>query len=77
MKPKINIRLTLQIIIGFMAFAIWTFMVWNDASLRGDYLKFVVLVVTTLAAIVLRDMPANPPPPKPPIESQPPQEPAP
>ena len=47
----------LKIFMGFTAFSIWSGMVYFDASLRADYLKFIVSIVVGLGALALRDMP--------------------
>lgn len=43
--------------VGFLAFCIWSAMAYNDPSLRPDYLKLIMLTVTTIVAVVLRDLP--------------------
>lgn len=58
MNPKIII----QLVIGVVFFCIWSAMAYYDASLRGDYSKFIISVVVGLVALILRDMPNNPPP---------------
>jgi hypothetical protein len=69
----VNKKLILQAVMGFIAFGIWTFLVYTDPSLKTAYTAFVVSVVTTLAALVLRDMPTEQKPaePKPLPDPQP------
>lgn len=59
-------KLKLQAAMGFIAFGIWTFLVYTDPSLKVAYTAFVVSVVTTLAALILRDMPTEQKPTDPP-----------
>lgn len=58
-----QLKLAIQISMGVTAFCIWSAMAYFDASLRADYVKFVVSVVVGIAALALRDMPTNQPAP--------------
>lgn len=63
-------RTIILILMGITGFAIWTFMAWQDSSLRADYLKFIIGIVVGVVGLVLRDLPTQPPPP-PPTEKEP------
>lgn len=54
-------RLIIQLVIGVVAFCIWSAIAYFDPSARADYLKFIISVVVGLVALILRDMPVPPP----------------
>lgn len=54
-----SIKMIIQLTMGAIAFAFWSVFAWFDPSVRGAYLTFIISVVTTLAALVLRDMPTT------------------
>ncbi len=54
-----NTKQRIQLAIGSIAFVIWSVVAYNDPAQRAAYLTFVISVVTTLSALVLRDMPAE------------------
>lgn len=54
-------KLKIQIAMGSLAFAIWSFMAWYDPSLRSAYVTFIISVVTGIAALALRDIPTEKP----------------
>lgn len=72
-----NNKLILQTSIGFIAFGIWTYLAYSDPTMRGAYSVFVISVVTTLSALILRDMPTEQKPADPVPSKKPPQEPLP
>lgn len=54
-----TLKMQIQLWTGSVAFIVWSIMAYNDPALRGAYLTFIITVVTTLSALVLRDMPTQ------------------
>ena len=54
-----NQKMIIQLSMGITAFIVWSVFAYFDPSVRGAYLTFAVSVVTTLSALVLRDMPTQ------------------
>ena len=54
-----NKKTVIQLGIGTVAFIVWSLFAYYDPTARGAYLTFVISVVTTLSALVLRDMPTQ------------------
>jgi hypothetical protein len=56
----LNLKYITLAVMGGVAFIIWSVMAFYDASLRSDYLKFIVSVVLGTGGLALRDMPNQP-----------------
>lgn len=56
---KITIRLISLILMGVVGYGVWSFMAYQDPSLRADFLKFNIGIVVGIVGLVLRDLPPN------------------
>lgn len=54
---KLDLKTIVLILMGVTGFGIWSAMAYFDASLRADYLKFIILIVGGVTGLILRDLP--------------------
>lgn len=51
-----TLKLALQILVGLTGYGVWGVMAYYDPSLRADFLKLNVAMVTGTIGLLLRDM---------------------